>query len=174
MLKDFIKELGPFAINAREPSVQSLVGENFTTRQQILVDAGRPLLRDRMSELQAIACTDQESAIYMLAALNDRPRDTADPYKRRDMLHRSAVLAASRRYGRHLQYRIEMLTKLYSKTERTARWLGLIHQSPHFSRNFFGVFEEFFDICQTPNPAEVELLSRLAGASPRTIEHWCR
>lgn len=96
LLNNFAKKLAPFADTVDEPTIQSLVGGKFSTRQQLHVDAGRPLIEERLVELQTLASEDQQEAIYTLAALNDRPRDTSDPYKHRDMLHRCAVYASIR------------------------------------------------------------------------------
>jgi hypothetical protein len=37
-----------------------------------------------------------------------------------------------------------------------------------------GLFEEFFEVCQTPNAAEVEFLSRVSGLAEDEVQLWCK
>jgi hypothetical protein len=93
LLKDFAEELAPYADLGFDPPFESLVNKPFSSQPKIIADAGRSLIKDRFLILQAVAALEEEQGVHMLAALNDRPRDSEDPCKNRDMLHRAAVHA---------------------------------------------------------------------------------
>ncbi|KAI9777496.1 MAG: hypothetical protein M1835_005227 [Candelina submexicana] len=157
-LSKFSKKLKPYATARATKSTDPLNGEPLLLQRQITMPAGQPLDEKKLLRLNQIYTQDQTTANRMLAMLSYHPgheNDTEVQVKTRSCMNRCAIRA--------------LITE---DTNKSTEAIGLVRSSTNLKPQAAELFEQFFSVCQHPNPAEMVLLARTVRLNPVRVEQW--
>lgn len=60
-----------------------------------------------------------------------------------------------------------------SETDVLIQHLGCAIPNNNFRHEAVKLFEQFFEVCQKPNAAEIALLARVGIVDTAAVEEWC-
>ncbi|KAI9819213.1 MAG: hypothetical protein M1827_007369 [Pycnora praestabilis] len=155
LLSSLVEVTEPYADAVQNPSTADLIDEPFPLNQRICLPPGQMMEKDELFALNNVYLQDQEDAEQMLAALNDRPQDAKDPVEERSSLNRCAIRALIR-----------------GDTDRSTETAGAVAGFMYMPPATIELLEQFFEICQSPNAAEIELLGRAGEVNTRAVSAW--
>jgi len=58
-------------------------------------------------------------------------------------------------------------------TDKLTQQTGAVAPTTNLRQEAVKLYEQFFEVCQRPNEAEIALLSRVGGTNAARVTEWC-
>ncbi|KAI9879355.1 MAG: hypothetical protein M1830_008743 [Pleopsidium flavum] len=155
MLKLHTKKFRRHYKGAKPAALTAVADDSFSLARRVTVNAGRRVDPEILLSLKQLQEQDQKTAQVLLAGLNGHPDSEDAQFSEISAMHRCAVRALIQ----------EDTDKLTQQTGAVAPTTDLRHEAVK-------LYEQFFDVCQIPNEAEIALLARVGGTTAARVTEW--